>query len=48
VTEPKRFVTPRTEIAGDPIGARSTDGRSVVLLAPITVLLPVEFLREPR
>ena len=48
MTDPKRFVTPRTEIAGDPSGARSTDGRSVVLLAPITVLLPVVFRREPR
>jgi hypothetical protein len=39
---------PRTEIAGEPSGARSTDGRSAVLLVPISVLLPVAFRREPR
>jgi hypothetical protein len=41
VTDPKRFVTPRTLIAGDPSGARSADARLAVLLVPITVLLPV-------
>ena len=35
VTDPKRFVTPRTEIAGNPSGARSADGQSILLLASI-------------